>query len=208
MSVSKKTKRLLAAVLVLLLLALAGLVGWRLWKEKQYEKALQTAMEYRDTGRYLEARDLYLSLNLSAEAAECEALSIQQEQKNAYADAEALLASGSFLDAKDAFLALGDYQDAALRAQECDYRRAEDYAQNDRLSEAISLLESLTDYPGAKELMNACRDTLYDRALEATYACRLDEMHHARTYPWMVSAAGTSMAACLPCSNAYFATGT
>lgn len=172
---SKKTKRLLAAVLVLLLLALAGLVGWRLWKEKQYEKALQTAMEYRDTGRYLEARDLYLSLNLSAEAAECEALSIQQEQKNAYADAEALLASGSFLDAKDAFLALGDYQDAALRAQECDYRRAEDYAQNDRLSEAISLLESLTDYPGAKELMNACRDTLYDRALEATYACRLDE---------------------------------
>ena len=172
---SKKTKRLLAAVLVLLLLALGGLVGWRLWKDKQYSEALQTAMEYRDTGRYLEARDLYLSLNLSAEAAECEALRVQQEQENAYAAAESLLESGSYLDAKDAFLALGDYQDAHMRALECDYRRAEDYAQNDRLSEAISLLESLSDYPGAEELLNNCRDTLYDRALQATYACRLDE---------------------------------
>jgi len=173
--VSKKTKRFLAAVLVLLLLALGGLVGWRLWKDKQYSEALQTAMEYRDTGRYLEARDLYLSLNLSAEAAECEALRVQQEQENAYAAAESLLESGSYLDAKDAFLALGDYQDAHMRALECDYRRAEDYAQNDRLSEAISLLESLSGYPGAEELLNNCRDTLYDRALQATYACRLDE---------------------------------
>ena len=172
---SKKTKHILTAVLVLLLLALGGLVGWRLWKDKQYDKALQTALEYREAGRYQEARDLYLSLNLRAEADECEALRVQQEKESAYAAAEALLDSGSYLDAKEAFLALGEFEDAALRAQECDYRRAEDYAKSDRLSEAISLLGTMNDYPGAEELMNTCRETLYDRALEATYACRLDE---------------------------------
>ena len=172
---SKKTNRILAVVLVLLVLALGGLVGWRLWKDKQYDKALHTAMEYREAGRYWEARDLYLSLDLDAEAAECEALRVQQEMQNAYAVAAALLESGSYLDAKDAFLALGDYQDAPLRSQECDYRRAEDCARQDRLQEAISLLGTLTDYPGAEERMNTYRDTLYDRALEATYACRLDE---------------------------------
>ncbi|MBR7073468.1 MAG: tetratricopeptide repeat protein [Oscillospiraceae bacterium] len=172
---SKRTKHLLAAVLVLLLLALGGLVGWRLWKDKQYNEALQTAIEYREAGRYWEARDLYLSLELRTEAAECEAMRIQQEMENAYAAAETLLDSGSFLDAKDAFLALGDFEDAAMRAQECDYRRAEKYVQNDRLSEAIALLESMSNYPGAEELLNNCRDTLYDRAVEATYACRLDE---------------------------------
>ena len=67
---SKKTKHILTAVLVLLLLALGGLVGWRLWKDKQYDKTLHTALEYRDAGRYEEARDLYLSLNLRAEADE------------------------------------------------------------------------------------------------------------------------------------------
>ena len=172
---SKKTNRILAVVLVLLVLALGGLVGWRLWKDKQYDKALHTAMEYREAGRYWEARDLYLSLDLDAEAAECEALRVQQEMQNAYAVAAALLESGSYLDAKDAFLALGDYQDAPLRAQECDYRRAVSYARQDRLQEAISLLGTLTDYPGAEERMNTYRDKLYDRALEATYACRLDE---------------------------------
>lgn len=171
----KKTKHILAAVILLLLLTLGGLVGWRIRKDRQYEKALQTAAEYRAAGHYLDARDFYLSLDLREEAAECEALRVEQEKENAYAAAEALLDSGSFLDAKDAFLALGDFEDSALRAQECDYRRAEDYAQNDRFSEAISLLESLTDYPEAETLLDTCRDTLYDRALEATYACRLDE---------------------------------
>lgn len=171
----RRTKRVLAVVLVLLLMALLGMVGWRVWKEKQHNETVSRAAAYQAAGNYVEARDLYLSLNMEAEAAECEALRVQQELKNAYAAAEAQLKAGEYLDAKDAFLALGDYEDAKTRALECDYRRAEAYADADRLSEAISLLGTLTDYPGAETLLKTCRDRLYDQALEATYACRLDE---------------------------------
>jgi hypothetical protein len=162
-------------VLVLLAAAMLGLVGLRVWKEKQHDEAVSRAAAYQAAGNYVEARDLYLSLNMEAEAAECEALRVQQELKNAYTAAEAQLKAGEYLDAKDAFLALGDYEDAKTRALECDYRRAESYADADRLSEAISLLGTLTDYPGAETLLKTCRDRLYDQALEATYACRLDE---------------------------------
>ena len=172
---SKGTKRILAAVLVLLLLALGGLVGFRVWKDHRYKQALEQAMEYQAAGQYREARDAFLALGMKLEAAHCEAELARIEKENAYAAAEALLQAGDYLGAKDAFLALNEFEDAAVRAQECDYRRAEKYAQEDRLQEAISLLGTLTDYPGAEELMNACRDTLYDRALEATYACRMDE---------------------------------
>ena len=172
---SKGKKRILAAVLVLLLLALGGLVGFRIWKDHQYKQALEQAMEYQTTGQYREARDAYLALGMESEAAACEAELVRMEKEAAYADAEALLTAGDYLEAKDAFLALGDFGDAAQRALECDYRRAEDYARQDRLREAISLLDTLSDYPGAQERMDTYRDTLYDRALEATYACRLDE---------------------------------
>ena len=154
------TKRVLAVVLVLLAAALIGLVGWRVWKEKQHDEAVSRAAAYQAAGNYYEARELYLSLGMETEAAECEALRVQQEMKNAYAAAEAQLTAGEYLDAKDAFLALGDFEDAPTRALECDYRRAEDYAKNDRLSEAISLLGTLTDWPEAETLMKACRDKL------------------------------------------------
>lgn len=173
--VSKTIKIVLAVILVLALLGLGAVVGWRVWNDRQYRLALETANTLYTSGRYAEAREAFLALGMEEEAAACETELARIETENAYAAAEMLLASGNYLDAKDAFLALGDYADAALRAQECDYRRAEDYARQDRLQEAISLLGTLTDYPGASELMDTCRDSLYDLALEATYACRMDE---------------------------------
>lgn len=175
---SKTAKHVLAALLALLFLTLCGLVGrraWLAWQEAQVQKALQAAAAYRAAGQYAAARDAYLALGLEDEAAACEQARIQKEQENAYAAAEALLEAGDRLGAKDAFLALGDFEDAPLRAMECDYRRAEDYARQERFQEAISLLETLDGYPGASALVDSYRDTLYDRALEATYACRLDE---------------------------------
>ena len=67
----RRTKRVLAVVLVLLLMALLGMVGWRVWKEKQHDEAVSRAAAYRAAGNYREARELYLSLGMEAEAAEC-----------------------------------------------------------------------------------------------------------------------------------------
>ena len=174
----KKGKQILTVVLVSVLIALLGLCGWygwRIYREKQYKSALDMAETLYAAGNYEAAKEAFQELGLDARVQDCETGIRRIETESAYAAAEALLAAGDYFGAKDAFLALGAYGDAAMRALECDYRRAEDYARQERFQEAISLLGTLTDYPGARELADTYRDTLYDRALEATYACRMDE---------------------------------
>lgn len=175
---SKTGKRILTLVLVLLLAAMAAAgawFGWRFWEEQQYQKALHDAEILYAAGNYEAAGEAFAALGLEERVRDCDVQLLRIANENAYTAAEALLTAGDFLSAKDAFLALGDFGDAALRALECDYLRAEDYARQERFQEAISLLGTLTDYPGAEELQNTYRDVLYDRALEATYACRMDE---------------------------------
>lgn len=172
---SKAAKRILAAVLVLALLTFGGMVGWRMWKEKQYNDTLKQIAALEAEENYREARELYLAIGDESGVTQSDARIERQRLEAEYAAAETLLTSGDYLGAREAFLALGGFEDAADRALECDYRRAEDYVTQERFAEAISLLETLEDYPGAAELIDRCRDALYDRALEATYACRMDE---------------------------------
>ena len=175
---SKTGKHVLTIVLVLVITAMAALgawYGWRFWKERQYQDAVAAAETLYTSGNYEAARKAFGTLGLADRVRDCDAQLVRLANEKAYAQAEALLAAGDYLSAKDAFLALADFGDAAQRARECDYRRAEDYARQDRFQEAISLLGTLGDYPGAQELQDTYRDTLYDRALEATYACRMDE---------------------------------
>ena len=162
----------MALVLALLVLTALALVGLRLFHRRA---AAQRAETLYSSGDFEGARTLFLTLGEQARAEDCEEQLRRRALRESYQAAEKLLNDGDFLGAKEAFLALGDFEDAAQRTVECDYLRAESYAAADRQAEAISLLETLGDYPGARELITRCRDALYDRALEATYACRMDE---------------------------------
>ena len=177
-SLSGTIKRILAVVLTLTALALivlGGIKGWEIRKERQLQTAVENAKILYAAGEYVKAREAFAALGLEDEARACDAQLLRLKNEEDYGAAEAQLQSGDFLGAKEAFLALGDYGDASLRAQECDFRRAEDYAKQGRYTEAISLLGTLSDYPGSAERVIEYRDMLYDRALEATYACRMDE---------------------------------
>ena len=157
--------------MAVLLLAALGLGGLRLLQARQTRAAVSAAEELYAAGDFEKARDAFSALGLADRAADCDAQLLQL----AYEAAEALLERGDALGARDAFRALGDYADAAARAVECERRRAERYRDEGRYGEAISLLESLGDDPEAAALAETCREALYDRALEATYACRMDE---------------------------------
>lgn len=172
---TKTGKRILALALVLLLLVLGAIIGRRLWQQRQRQAAQDRAETLYSAGEFQAAREIFAALGEEQRVQDCDGELRRLEREQRYQAAEELLQSGDFLGAKEAFLALGDFGDAAERALECDFRRAESYSASDRQAEAISLLETLGDYPGARELITRCRDALYDRALEATYACRMDE---------------------------------
>ena len=167
--------RLLVPALALLVAGCLALYGWRVWQARQYRMAFDGAEALYAAGDYAAAREAYLALGLGERAADCEAELTRLGLEADYRAAETLLNTGAYLDARDAFRALGDFADAPTRALECDCRRAESYAESGRYAEAISLMESVTDYPGAAERAAAYREALYEQALAATYACRMDE---------------------------------
>ena len=171
---TKTGKRILALILVLALV-LGALAGVHVLRVRQRQAALARAEELYTAGDYAAARDAFRTLGLEERAGDCDEQLVIEQKKTEYRAAEALLQAGDCLGAKEGFLALGDFEDAAQRAQECDFRRAEQYAAEGRYPEAISLLGTLPDYPGAKALAESCRESLYQRALEAAYACRMDE---------------------------------
>ena len=165
-------------LLVLLLALLAG-VGVRFGvtrqRERAYQNALHEAQALYASGDYAAAKTAYEALGLSGEAADCAAQLELLEKKERLLRAEKLLEAGEYLDARDAFLALGDFENAAQRALECELRRAKELLMGGRFREGIELLEELGDYPGAAEKITEAREAQYAKALEATYACRMDE---------------------------------
>ena len=163
----KNGKIILIVILILVLLVLIAVVGWRVYTDRQREAALHHAEELYKAGDYAAAKEGFLALGLTERAENCD-VQLARAELDA---AQALLDAGDYLAARDAFLALGERE----RAAECEVRRAESYIEQDRLDEAISLLESLDNGAEVEPLLKKARDILYDRALEATYACRLDE---------------------------------
>ena len=172
---TKTGKRIAALVLILILLAAGLFAAWRFRQGRQRQAALERAESFCSAGEYAAAREIFLTLGLEERARECDRQLVKEANRQAYEAAEALLGARDYQGAKEAFLALGDFGDAAARALECDYRRAQSDAEAGRYTDAIALLETLGDYPGTKALITRCRDGLYDRALEATYACRMEE---------------------------------
>ena len=168
---SRGLRRVLIAALLLSLLGVGAVSGRRALLERQRQEAVAAAEALFDAGDYPAAREAFLALGLPERAADCE----QALLRRRYAAAEEQLRAGDYAGAKAAFLALADYGDAAARALECDWLEAVSLAERGLLTEAIALLDTLPGYPGAEELIERCRAGLYDRALEATYACRMEE---------------------------------
>ncbi len=94
-----------------------------------------------------------------------------QKRAAAYERAAALLTSGDYAEAADAFDSLGSYQDAAARASEAraadaehsSYVRAGKLLNNGRYDDAAELFLSLGNYLDSAELVSECS---YRKALE------------------------------------------
>ena len=119
-----RMKQLLVCLLALALILLGGLKAWQIRNERQFQAAVENAKTLYAAGEYVKAREAFAALGLEDEARACDAQLLRLKNEEDYGAAEAQLQSGDFLGAKEAFLALGDYGDASLRAQECDFRRS------------------------------------------------------------------------------------
>ena len=81
----------------------------------------------------------------------------------AYKKAKALYDSGDYAAAKEAFIALGDYQDSKTFAQKCDYQIATDLLKNGQYAEAREIFDRLGDFEdSALFLTKAKWAMLYD----------------------------------------------
>ena len=123
------------------------------------------------SGDYDAAGALYAELDLPERAADCEKKSFELR----LAAADALLEAGDYPAAREAFRALGDFTEADARLAACDLREARALLDEGRFAEGYALLAPLGDMAGAAELLEESRAALYDLALEATYACRMEE---------------------------------
>ena len=169
--VTKTLKRVLAAAGLLLVIAVLAFGALRLWQRHETQQALAAAEALYAAGDYDAAQAGFEALGLAERAEDCE----RQRLRLRYEAASALLEEGDFLEAREAFLALGDFGDAAEAALRCELRRAESLLEQGRRVEAFALLKELGDFPGARELLEQGRAALYDEALAETYACRMDE---------------------------------
>lgn len=61
--------------------------------------------------------------------------------------------SGQFAEARNLFLALGEYEDSAALAKRCDYHLAVQLYKDGKFPEAIAALEKLGDYEDCQELI-------------------------------------------------------
>lgn len=121
--------------------------------------AFTNSGDYKDAAEQLaQAKDQKENERLAREAAEAEARNVQ-----AYADAEALLASGDYDGAAESFEALDGYKDAAERARDCPYMEAEQLQAQGKSAEAAIAFGKIARYKDARERSFALWDTIAKR---------------------------------------------
>ena len=123
----------------------------------------------------------------------------------AYKSAEALLTSGRYTEAAEAFAALGDFRDAAARAQEAvdagiaaNYQRAENLFASGQYREAYRMYDDLENYLDSEQKAKQCAAVLARQAAASrqsseaiTWYLRADDMESA--YPLMYDYVRASM---------------
>ena len=164
-----KTKKILLICVGALLAAVLIFFGCKKGVELYNTK---NAEELFAAGDYAGAREWYEKNGSAEDMARCD----YELNREAYEAAEEKLANGEYDEARLAFDALGDFEDAADRALECGFLKARALTGAESYTDALDALTSLPEnYAGAKELANEAREGLYQQALTATYECRMDE---------------------------------
>ena len=110
-------------------------------KSSDYSKA----MELFGTGEYQQAKDLFVALADYEDSAE-------MVQKCDYQMAMDLMGEEKYEEALAQFLALGEYRDSVEQGVSCVCAISEAYAENGKLTEAVSVLTGYYQYPQAEEL--------------------------------------------------------
>ena len=181
---AKKTKKVLAITLPILLLLVAGffLATKVLIPNSRYNKALALA----EAGQYEEAIAAFEALGDYKDAPEQieRTRAAQTEARNAevYANAAALAEAGQYDEAIAAFQALGDYKDAPAqilltKAAQTEARNAEAYAkaqeleQSGALQEAAFAFGSICDYRDARERSFALWEQIAQRETVSAGGC-------------------------------------
>ena len=142
---SKTVKWTLALLLLALAVTACAVTGLRLYRAKEYQRALDEAQSLYAAGDYAGAKSAFEALGLTERAEDC-ALQLELLDKGErLRQAEDLLEAGDYAAAREAFLALGDFENAAQRAVECELRRAKELLMGGRFREGIELLEELGD---------------------------------------------------------------
>lgn len=152
-----------AVAVIVLALVIVMVVTKVIMPAARYSKA----EKLRDEGNYDAAIAVFEVLGYYKDAPEQAAQmrtlkrEAEEEAKNAraYANAERLLTSGDYSGAAKAFKAMGDYKDAAARAQDCPYIEAEQLQAQGKTAEAAIAFGKIAGYKDALERSFALRDS-------------------------------------------------
>ncbi|MGN1318306.1 MAG: protein kinase [Lachnospirales bacterium] len=83
-----------------------------------------------------------------------------------YEKAVQLLEEGNAQTAKETFVSLGNYENSAELAMECDYKSAVWYCKQGNLDAALKLLEGIPDYPQSQKKLEEVKNNIYYRAVD------------------------------------------
>lgn len=121
--------------------------------------------------KYTEAAELYRHAGYG----ELEVKANELETQAEYERAIALMEGGEPEAARDMLLSLGAYRDSEELLSDCGFRIARNLFESGEYKEALDILGTLPDYPGASELNVKVKAALYAQAKELAKQFRLSE---------------------------------
>ena len=130
--------------------------------ESFYKNVLSVAGEQRDAGEYDTAIRLYeVLLDYENEVAHDDSVPTLREQilECDYRKAQTVMDSGDYVKGRTAFAELGEYKDAAGKANECAYLLAQKYASDAKYDKAAALFAEISGY---KEADARCLEAKYN----------------------------------------------
>ena len=89
------------------------------------------------------------------------------QNSNAYNAAAALRDEGSYTQAEEAFLALGDYKDAGTQALECRYLLAQSHLDKGEFVAAVEIWSSLADYSDSPQRLEEALNRRHEQDYQA-----------------------------------------
>lgn len=119
-----------------------------------YETVLDHADAKRDAGDYALADKFYkvlLSYEEEVKRNSSEPGISEKIRENGYLEAKSEMDGGDYVKARNGFLQIADYKDAAALADECAYLRAEKLLASQNYEQAVSFYEEIPGYKNADE---------------------------------------------------------